>query len=231
MELDKIIQHAKDHILKHGNHLSEILVELEGEEVYILAVPDIVNEETTYEKQKNFFTTGIMIGEKHRNKDICQVIFIVEAWMSQASEDGSRKYDQPSQDPNRKECLIINTLDIVPKEDGSHIEQGMNMVEIIRDGAGNLIDLLQWKLPEQGKSHSPLLIAFLAGYSSTKLSKEQKMAMIAQTMGPDATGEDTQRLYKDVYETKRPYMYHVTPTNIPRRTAHTKKHKKKRRIY
>ena len=229
MQLDKIIQMAKDHILKHGQHLPEIIVELDTQEMHVLAALDITNSDSNTEKQHRFFTAGRMIGEDNPGTNIEHVAFIVEAWMGQYAANKHRPYDQPSKDPNRKECLVITTLDVIKKEDGRYIEQGMHAVEMIRDGSGKLVDLLPWEL-ERGKVHSTLLTAFLAGFTSTQLSKEQKDDLLANMLGPDATGEEVQKLSKKIYERKM-YMKSFTPSDIPRKQSttsyrKTKKHRK-----
>src|SRR2546430_688656 len=228
MHLDKIIQMAKEHILKHGRHMPEIIVEFDGQEMRILAVPDIVNSDSNIEKQHNFFTVGRMLGEKEPDANIKHIVFIVEAWLSRQPHNAPRTYDLPSQDPNRKECLLITTLDIVTKDDGEHTEQGMHLAEMIRDGSGNLIDLLSHDTGI-GEVKSKLLLAFLAGFSSAKLTKQQREDMIASVLGADATGEEVQRFSKMVYG-HTPYMAEVFPANdIPRKRTSMQYRKTKKR--
>src|SRR5712671_1657392 len=230
MQIDKIIQMAKDHILKHGEHLPEIIVEFATQEVHIMGCPDITNSDESLEKQHRFFTAGRMLGEENPGKDIAHIAFAVEAWIGRRKREEYTEDYLPSKDPNRKECLIVVVLDIVIKEDGNkYLEQHCYPFELIRDGSGKLVDLLPWNL-EEGKGHSKLLTAFLAGFVSTQISKEERDNILAKTMGPDATGEEVRKASKQIFERKM-YMADITPSVIPRkRTAHSYgKAKKKRR--
>jgi len=229
MQIDKIIQMAKDHILKHGEHLPEIIVELDTQEMHIMGCPDVTNSDESLEKQHRFFTAGRMLGEENPGKDIAHIAFTVEAWVGQQKLGEVPPNYRPAQDPNRKECLIIATLDIVAKADAKYIKQHCHFAEMIRDGSGKLIDLAASGL-EGVKAQSKLLTAFLAGFGSAQMTKEQRDEVLAKTMGPDATGEEVRRLSKQIFERKM-YMANVTPSAIPRkRTAHSYgKAKKKRR--
>ena len=229
MQIDKIIQMAKDHILKHGRHLTEIIVELDTQEMHIMGCPDITNSDESLEKQHRFFTAGRMLGEENPGKSIAHIAFTVEAWVGQQKLGQVPPGYRPSKDPNRKECLIVMTLDIVTKEADEHIEQYCHMFEMIRDGSGKLIDLVASGL-EGVKAQSKLLTAFLAGFSSTQMTKEQRDNILAKTMGPDATGEEVRKASKRIFERKM-YMADVTPSNIPHKRSATsyRKAKKKRR--
>jgi hypothetical protein len=227
MQIEEIIQMAKDHILKHGQYLPKLFVKLDNQEMRILVCPDIVNSEENLEKQHRFFTAGCMLGEDNPETEIASIAFAVEAWVSTVRKDQPRPFKRPSLDPKRRECLIINTLDIVLKDDGKTVEQYCYTVEMIRDGAGKLIDLLPWHHDEKIEVHSTLLTSFLAGFVSTQLSQEQKDDLIAKTLGPDATGEEVRGLSKRIYGRKAHFEV-FTLSDIPRKSSKTgyKKSKK-----
>src|SRR2546421_1037366 len=150
MQLDRIIQMAKDHTLKHGQLMPEIIIELDTQETHILACPDIVESDSSTEKQHRFFTAGRILSESNPDKNIASIAFMGEGW-------GSFNRDvRPSCDPDRKECLSIATLDVIKKEDSKRIEQNMYVYEMIRDESGKIIDLLRINL-EHGNTHSPVL--------------------------------------------------------------------------
>jgi hypothetical protein len=227
MNIDIIIQMAKDHILKTGHHLPQLFVELDTQEMRILSCPDIVNSAENREKQHRFFTAGRILSEDNPGKDIAHIAFAVEAWVSATNKDQPRFFGRPSLDPSRKECLIVNTLNIVKKGDGKYVEQDCNFIELIRDESGKLIDLLPWKL-EEGKAHSTLLTSFLAGFVSTQVSKEQKEGLVAKMMGPDATGEEVRGMSKEIFERKM-RMVTIVSSDIPSKQGKTSYRKTKKR--
>jgi hypothetical protein len=226
MDIHTIIQMAKDHILKAGRHFPEIFVELDDKAMHILACPDITNSDVSIEKQHRFFTAGRILGEGNPGTNIVSIAFAVEAWVSSAKIDAPRPFARPSLDPNRKECLIVATLNVIVHGDEKHVEQHCHPVEMIRDGKGKLIDLLPWNL-EEGKVQSPLLTSFLAGFVSTQFSKEQKDDFLAKMMGPDASGEEVREMSKKVYGRKM----HVTSfdlSDIPSKQGKTSYRKTKK---
>ena len=80
--------------------------------------------------------------------------------MSQPSEDQTI-YVRPSQDPNRKEVLIISAIQI--KE---HKKQ-MKVFEILRDSDQKVVGLEEFMPDEEKKDESvevPLLDAFVHGF-------------------------------------------------------------------
>ncbi|HEX3640221.1 MAG TPA: hypothetical protein VHV10_02905 [Ktedonobacteraceae bacterium] len=224
MQIEQIIQQAKDHILEHGRHIPEIIIELDTQEMCIFASPDIVNSDSSLEKQHRFFTAGRLLGRSKPKANITYIAFIVEVFGS-----FNRNIDRPSLDPERKECLSIVTLDVIKEDDKKCIEQHMHIYELIRDGSGKLVDLLNMHF-EDGEVHSPLLIAFMAGFGSSKMSEEQRNDAIAKKMGPDATGEDIREMSKQIFE-REAYIKGPLTTNIPRKrsTMSYKRTKKKRK--
>ena len=168
MDIPEIVQHAKDELLKEGEHRPWMYVEFEEKELNIIAFADFPYK-TTIEKQEVFFGLGRKLGTESPGKNICQVIFIIEAWMSSYRKGEKRKYS-PSEDPNRKEVLTIQVLDANPAT--RKLTESVHLVDMIRDGSGELVDLVHRK-EELQEVHSPLLTAFLAGFVSTKLSNEE----------------------------------------------------------
>ena len=175
MDITEIVQHAKDELLKEGEHRPWMYVEFEEKELNIIAFADFPYS-TTREKQKVFFGLGRKLGTESPGKDVCQVIFIIEAWMSSyAKGERHKKHVAPSKDPNRKEVLTIQVLDA--NHATRKLTESVHIIEMIRDGSGELVDLLHRK-EEVQQVHSPLLYAFLAGFESTKISDEEFARML-----------------------------------------------------
>jgi len=180
MDITEIVQHAKDDLLKEGEHRPWMYVEFEGKELNIIAFADFPYK-TTLEKQKVFFGLGRKLGTESPGKNICQVIFIVEAWMSHYAKGEKPKYS-PSKDPNRMEVLTIQVLDA--NHATRKLTESVHIVDMIRDGSGELVDLLHRK-DEMQEVHNPILTAFLAGFESTKLSDKEFARLIEQAFRRD----------------------------------------------
>jgi hypothetical protein len=91
--------------------------------------------------------------------DLEQVFMVSEAWMSQAAADQT-PFVPPSQDPNRKEVLIVSNVQVKERE------TRMVIFEMIRDDAGELADLKEFEAlrDERADAYSPLLDAFVRGF-------------------------------------------------------------------
>ena len=87
------------------------------------------------------------------------VYFVSEAWLSQA-QGGKLPEVPPSQDPQRKEVLIVDGV-----EAKSHRAR-VAIYEMVRDEQGNLREIREIILPDDSttSSDSPLLEAFLTGF-------------------------------------------------------------------
>lgn len=185
MNITEIVQHAKDDLLKEGEHRPWMYVEFEEKELNLIAFADFPYE-TTLEKQKALFGLGRKLGTESPGKNICQIIFIVEAWMSSYRSDEKRKYVAPSKDPNRKEVLTVQVLDANLAT--RTITESVHIVDMLRDGSGELVDLLHRK-DEMQEVHSPLLTAFLAGFESTKLSDKEFARIMEQAFRENLHGK------------------------------------------
>ena len=178
MDITEIVQHAKDELLKEGELRPWLYVEFEEKELNIIAFADFPYK-TTLEKQKVFFGLGRKLGTESPGKNICQVVFIVEAWMSSYPKgERHKKHVAPSKDPNRQEVLTIQVLDA--NHATRKLTQSVHIVDMIRDGSGELVDLLHRKDGIQ-EVHSTLLTAFLAGFESTKLTDEEFARILEKT--------------------------------------------------
>jgi hypothetical protein len=178
MDIQWIFKTAKEHILEQGEHVPTLFVEFKGLTEMVIA-PLLVyggGPQTTLDKQKMFFTIGRSLGKEYLGIDVSIVAFVSEAWVSTVKKGESSKYNAPSQDPNRKEMLLVNVLDASKPP---HLTQSLYRAEMLRDGSGQLVDLLADSKPLEG-GYSKLLTAFLAGACSTKLSDKEFDALLAK---------------------------------------------------
>lgn len=110
---------------------------------------------------------GFDLAKMGKLGDLKKVWFISEGWLS-LGEKGRPPTNPPSDDPDRREVLIINHRDVETNK------TELILVEMIRDGAGGLVDLVGLDAEEEagvkkgGKAEtkSPLLDAFVVGFSA-----------------------------------------------------------------
>jgi hypothetical protein len=176
MDINDITQYAKEMLLQHGSHIPTFFVERKGDQVDMIILDHL--EDSTMEKIRQFFTIGRGLARKHhwKAKEIREIIFVVEAWMSTQVAGEQRTYARPADDPERKECLIVSKLAVKPRLYGKpKLVTTMQIVEMLR--AGDSLDLLPMPGEIKECDHR-LLTAFLAGITSTEFTEEQLVAMV-----------------------------------------------------
>jgi len=158
-DLDEITNIAKETILNFGGHIPTIIVKgSNGSRIAQFESLPKAHEA----KARLMFTAGIDTARSNQVGQLWQVIFISEAWLSIVEND--KTIDKPpSQDPNRKEILIITSMELVDDEQTS-----LAIFEMVRDSKDTLIELAEIKeleTPHEAQNvKSPLLKAFVAGY-------------------------------------------------------------------
>lgn len=181
MKTQDIFQQAKEQLLAEGEHLPTLFVAFQEDDTMRMSVFADFPYATTLERQKALFALGRKQGEEAREKTVKQVAFIIEAWAATYRVGEPRRH-APSEDPNRREVLILQTLTVMPTPNGkSTIQQTLQTAELLRDGNGTLIDLLPSEkiLDAEGG----LLVAFLAGFESAKLSDDAFAAIVRKASG------------------------------------------------
>lgn len=156
LTIEGIAQTAKEITLVNGVHSPTVIVE--GSQCSIAA--EFHELLDTFEGKLNqLFLTGVNFARNGEVGRLRQVFFISEAWMSLIQED-EVPATPPSEDPDRKEVLIISGKDI------SLQETHMIICEMIRDDQGVLTDIrdLEGEDTEQALEF-PLLNAFIDGFS------------------------------------------------------------------
>ena len=103
---------------------------------------------------------GESAAESGRVNQLRQVFMVSEGWMSMAKENKQAEL-RPSQDPDRKEVLIISSIQIRERK------KQLKLFEILRDRDEQVVDLIEI-LPDQGEKEDsveiPLLDAFVQGF-------------------------------------------------------------------
>lgn len=179
MDIKEVTQDAKDYILEHGEHHPTMYVEFEEKELNLMVFADFPYE-TTFEKQKALFSVGAKLGQESPGKEIRQIIFVIEAWTSTWKKDGEPyPYERPSEDPNRKEVLMVQVME--PNKQTRELKQSVHIIEMLRDGSGELVDLLP-RTEQLEVNYNKMLTAFLAGFESSKLPDKELAKMIENVL-------------------------------------------------
>jgi hypothetical protein len=113
------------------------------------------------ERVAQLFIAGMALACEGHVGRLRRVFFISEAWLSTA-QGGVLPDVLPSQDPNRKEVLIISAY-----APGTQ-QTDLAIFEMIRDSDGALQALHDFAQPGESEAYtkSPLLMAFVNGFLS-----------------------------------------------------------------
>jgi hypothetical protein len=155
--LEEIVRIAKEVALQHGGHVPTLIAE--GNKRAFGG--QIANLPETHEDRVRWMhSAGYALAQSEEVGDLRQVFFISEGWMIVGEEDGPPA-SRPSQDPRRKEVLVISNR--------STREQESRLVifEMVRDVEGKLAELKDIQLPgenEERHAETPLLDAFVDGF-------------------------------------------------------------------
>src|SRR5687768_7435798 len=162
--IEEIISNAKEIMLRDGKHVPVLIVEADRK-VAAGQIPDM--PPTHGERVELMLFLGQAAGKSGRIDSLQQVFMVQEAWMSVATEDKPPQ-SRPSQDPNRKEVLVVSGIEI--KDYKKH----MRVFEILRDKHDQVVGFEEFAPDEKKKDHSvevPLLDAFVNGFQTAFRTK------------------------------------------------------------
>ena len=148
-EVQKIADFAKAIFLQDGYH-APIVIAKGTKSARVVLLEQFGS--TADERAKDMFYAGAMLAQKGNIGELELIVFVSEGWM------GTNITILPSQDPKRREVLLINSLDTRTQEE--HILQ----YEIKRDPKGQVLDLKELVFPEVVAAKGKLLPAFQKGY-------------------------------------------------------------------
>lgn len=160
LSFEMVVKLAKETALEHGNHVPTLLVE-GSRETALVQLQDI--PDTPEGRIAQMFTLGLALGQEKSIGTLTQVFYIFEAWMSMG-QGGKLPSGRPSQDPNRKEILMIANFKTRQQELKTVV------LEMVRDSEGQLLDLREIK-PNAGQAEFPLITAFVRGFQVGKSGK------------------------------------------------------------
>jgi len=142
--IDEIISNAQEIILRDGHHVSIMIVEGSRD----MLVSQLRKFPDTHEARMELIRfIGLTTAMSGKFGKLRQVFMVSEGWMSIASQDKPSKR-RPSEDPNKKEVLIVSGLQILEKQ------KFLKLFEILRDTQGKVIDLLELMPNKKKKTQS-----------------------------------------------------------------------------
>lgn len=150
---------TKEVLLRDGHHVPTLIVD--GTRNPIVIQVEVLAP--TFEgRMKQMFVTGQALAHEGTVGRVRSVYFVTEAWLSQARE-GNLPDVPPSQDPQRKEVLMVNGLDRLI---GKSRRVYLAIFEMVRDEQGTLREIRNYSFPDKpaDAADTPLLEAFLTGF-------------------------------------------------------------------
>lgn len=157
LSFEQVTQLARDILLQQGSHLPTLIVEGHNQ----MVVSHLTPLEDTHEgRAQQMFSAGYVLAEANMIGALTQVFFVCEAWMSFAI-DGKIPTSLPSEDPSRKEVLMISNLK-VQEQRGK-----VAIFEMLRNEAGDVTEIREFQ-EHLTATHadSPLLMAFMYGFAA-----------------------------------------------------------------
>ena len=156
ISFEEIISNAKERMLLDGK-IEPILVIESSKSLVIVPLQDM--PETHGERIGLMRFLGQFTAKSGKVNQLQQVFMVTEGWMSKATKSKPSKM-RPSQDPNRKEVLIISGIQM--RERKKHLK----LFEILRDSNEHVVSL-EGFFPNEKQDESveiPLLEAFVYGF-------------------------------------------------------------------
>lgn len=149
---------AREMTLRDGGHVPTLIIDGSNGPVFVQIDQLAPSHHGRIEQM--FFAGAALAREGHVGR-LQQVFFISEAWLSTA-RDGLPPEPRPSQDPNRKEVLIISGY--MPRTQ----QVNLALLEMIRDQDGTLSEMREFERfgDEEEDVQNPLLVAFVKGFMS-----------------------------------------------------------------
>jgi hypothetical protein len=156
LNIEMIAAKALDIVLENGTHSPTLIVNGSKENTVLVMDTFALTHALRMQQMAMF---GFAFGLSGRTGKLQQVFLISEAWMSSAKE-GQLPSVSPSEDPERKEILIIVSLNLI--EDAREA----TVFEMVRDSEAVLRELKNFLSDDkpQLSSESPLLDAFVIGF-------------------------------------------------------------------
>lgn len=178
MNIEWLVQTAKDILLKQGEQLPTLFCESTKQGGWMPMLDQLVllgfnpEGEKASERTMKLFQLGRKFGIRRYGYEITFLAFLLEAWALfdiDIKEGDPPPADNLEEDPRRREALMILVMEVDSK--AKRVSQYLYPVEILRDGAGNLVDLLAHE--REDEVDSLLMEAFLSGWYSSRMPDDR----------------------------------------------------------
>jgi hypothetical protein len=156
IQFEDLANHAKEITLQDGHHVPILIVEGSRR----LAVSHIQEmPETHGERLQLMQLFGQAAAESGKFGRLQQVFFVSEGWMSVSTKEQPSS-NRPSQDPERKEVLIVSGMAVNGRD------RYLRIFEMVRDRDEQVVEVLEMLPPGggEGEVKIPLLDAFAHGF-------------------------------------------------------------------
>ncbi len=158
--LEHVTRMARETLLCDRYHGPTLIVD-GSRQVLVVQLVELASHHAGRAEQ--MFIAGTAVARDGQAGRLRRVYFVCEGWMSVA-DGGALPEMPPSEDPRRKEVLVIAGLEVSTRQ------TEMVLYEMVRDDQGALRELVDVDQPARGHADSPLLEAFVLGYSGTSIS-------------------------------------------------------------
>ncbi len=156
--LEEIVSNAKEIMIRDGKHVPILIMEANNK-VVAGQIPDM--PPTHGERVELMRFLGQAAAKSGRVNQLQQVFMVTEGWMSEPREEEG-KLIRPSEDPHRKEVLIVSAIQM--KEREKHLK----VYEIVRDQQEQVTGMEEF-VPDSLQETSvevTLLDAFVQGFQT-----------------------------------------------------------------
>jgi hypothetical protein len=164
ISFEEVVSNATEIMLRDGEHVPVVIMEARNN-IVVGQIPEM--PATHGERVDLMRFLGQAAAKSGRVDKLQQVFMISEGWMSEPTRDKSSDI-RPSQDPNRKEVLIISAIQMVDRK------KRLKLFEILRGNYEKVVGLKEILPDEDKKDESveiPLLEAFVRGFQMTFRTK------------------------------------------------------------
>ncbi len=176
MHVDDITKMAKEFVLKDGKHGPTLFVETDAPQMLLLGMAEM--PPTPAQRLSYFIAIGRKFGQEHAGTTIRELLYVMLAWASLQKVGDPAPRGRPSQDPNRKEMLVITHATIT----GTKVTYTTQMMEVIRANKKS-VDLMQLPAPTQEGSN-PQLALFITAFHHPQLTDAEIMRLSRDAQGP-----------------------------------------------
>jgi hypothetical protein len=175
MHVDEIMAMAKEFVLKDGKHGPTLFVETDAQ----IVIAGLANlPPTPEERQDAFIAVGRKFRQDHPDEQLREILYIMLAWTSLQKVGDPAPRVRPSQDPQRKEMLVMTHAIVT----GATATYSTQLLEVIRP-TKKTADLVQLPAPIKEGGNTQLDL-FIAAYHNPLLPDAAIRQYVRDARGP-----------------------------------------------